>query len=140
MPKKSAASLAIGSVAPAAPRLRVPRDLTPQQAALWRAVVDSLPGDFFGVEQAQLLRGYVQHSALADDLLQRLTTLDPMDDAWPKLSAAQVSHSKSALAFARSLRLTNQSRVQPDTAQSKAKGQTGPATLEALRSRYGGLE
>ena len=138
MPRKSALHLALAPKA--TPRLRAPRDLTPQQAALWRAVVDSLPGDFFGVEQQQLLRSYCQHAALADELAQRLVNLDPLADGWPKLSAAQVSHSKSALAFARALRLTNQSRTQPDTAATKARSNTGPATLEALRNRYEATE
>lgn len=138
MPRKSA-SLTIAPVALRTPRLRAPADLTPPQAAVWHAVVDTLPGDYFSAEQAQLLRAYCQHTAMADHLAQRLVTLDPLDDGWSKLSAAQISHSKAALAFARSLRLTNQSRVQPDTAATKSR-QTGPATLELMRSRYGAQE
>jgi hypothetical protein len=136
MPRKSTAALAVAPVLIRTPRLRAPADLAPAQLALWHTVVDTLPGDYFSPEQAQLLRSYVTHAALADDLAQRLLTLDPMADGWSKLSVAQVSHSKAALAFARSLRLTNQSRVQPDTAATKARA-GGPATLELLRTRYG---
>ena len=139
MPKPSAASLTIAPVVLRAPRLLAPADLTQQQAAGWHAVVDSLPGDYFGAEQIQQLRAYVMHAALADDLARRLVTLDPLADGWSKLSAAQVSHSKAALAFARSLRLTNQSRIEPDTAATKARS-NGPATLELMRNRYGALE
>lgn len=135
MPRPSAASLAITSVATPIARLRPPRDLTPAQALLWRTVVDSLPGDFFGREQEQQLRSYCQHAAMADDLAQRLQATDPMVDGWAKLSACQVSHSKAALALARGLRLTNQSRVQPDTAHTKSKA-GGRATLALMRRNY----
>lgn len=135
MPKPSAASLTVATVATPIVRLRPPRDLTPAQALLWRTVVDSLPGDYFGREQEQQLRAYVQHAAMADHLAQRLQATDPMADGWAKLSACQVSHSKAALALARGLRLTNQSRVQPDTAANKAKA-GGRATLALMRRNY----
>lgn len=135
MPRKSAASLSVAPPPARTSRLPAPSGLTPTQAAIWRDVVDVLPADYFGHEQAPQLVTYCRHAALASDLAQRLATLDPLAEGWAKLSAAQVSHSKAALAYARSLRLTMQSRVQPDTAGNKAK-RTGPATLELLRSRY----
>jgi hypothetical protein len=137
MPRKStAALLALPAIKPPMPRLRAPADLTPAQAAHWHAVIDSLPGGYVGPEAAQQMRAYCVHAALADDLAQRLTTLDPLADGWVKLSACQVSHSKAALAFARALRLTTISRMERDTAATRA-AQRGPATLEQMRQRYG---
>jgi len=119
MPRKSAASLAVVPLpAPAtAQRLAPPDDLPPEQAAIWRNVVDAMPADFFGREQVAVLRAYCLHTAVAQTLAGRLAAMDPGADAatWVKLSAQQVAHSKAALAHGRALRVTLNSRTQPDT-------------------------
>lgn len=135
--RKSAQDLAIKSPIAVIPRLKPPRTLSPLEARLWSGAVDALPAGFFGPEHVQQLDAWVRHSALAEMLAERLVELDPTDAAWPKLCAAQVAHSKAALAYARSLRLTVNSRADRDaTATAAKKGRTGPASLEQLAARY----
>ena len=59
--RKSAAALAI--LAPAAPefaRPEPPKDLTPAEAELWRAIVATKPPDWWGADNRPLLRAYVE--------------------------------------------------------------------------------
>lgn len=129
MPRKSAASLTVVPVAARqATRLPAPADLTDRQRKLWRETTAPLPADFFSRDQASLLRSFVVHADLAETLTRTLATMEPTTADWARVSAAQVSQSKSMLAFARALRLTSQARVQPDTAgRAVAREQARPA-------------
>jgi hypothetical protein len=118
-------------------RVMPPRKLTALERRHWVAVVDGLPAGFFGPEHAQQLAAYVNHAALAEVLGAWLLKAQPDDPKWAQVNAAQVAHSKAALAFARSLRITNNSRADRDAAATAARrGSTGPATIEQLRQRY----
>ena len=134
MPRKSSASLAVVRPTATLPRLKPARKLSPLERRVWAESVDSLPGDYFGAESRSQLEAYVGHVALAAMLLERLSE-SPVDADWLKLCACQVAQSKAAAAYARSLRLTTQSRLDKTVAATKSK-QGGPATLETLRLRY----
>ena len=118
MPRRSAASLSVVPPVAArkATRLPAPADLNDRQRELWLATTAPLPADYFSRDQASLLRAYVTHADLAETLTRTLSTLEPTSADWARVSAAQVSQSKSMLAFARALRLTSQARVAPDAA------------------------
>lgn len=134
MPRASSASLAIVQLSRLQPRVRPGRKLTALERRLWTQAVDSLPAGYFGAEHAQQLEAYVRHAGLAEMLAERLITTEPGPD-WLKLNAAHIAQSKAALAYARSLRITVQSRLDKTVASTRSK-QLGPATLETLRQRY----
>jgi hypothetical protein len=96
--------------------------------------VDALPAGYFGSEQRQQLEAYVGHAALAAMLGEKLAD-GPIDADWLKVNAAQIAQSKAALAFARSLRLTLQARLDKTVAATQSR-LTGPATLEQMKARY----
>lgn len=135
MPKQSQAALSVVSPIKTLARLKAPQSLTTEQRRLWHIVVDNLPGDYFTPDQVPQLIQYVTHQSFADSLADKLQSLDVMEPAWPRLSAAQVSQSKAAMAAARSLRLTNQARKEPDTARNASRRTQAP-TVEQLRQRY----
>ena len=117
MPRKSSAALTVVTLdARRATRLPAPSDLSERQRELWRATTAPLPPDFFTRDQVSLLRSYVVHADMAETLTRALSTLAPASADFARVSAAQVSQSKSMLAFARALRLTSQARVAPDAA------------------------
>lgn len=135
MPRASSSSLAIVTPTTVLSRVKPPRKLSAAEAKHWTAAVDSLPASFFGAEHAQQLGAYVRHAALADAMAGRLLDVDPAAVEWMRINAALIQHSRAALAYARSLRLTLSARADRDAAASAAK-KRGPATLEQLRERY----
>ena len=140
MPRKSRAATEVvpSAVRASTARLRPPAGLSEAEVAVWRGIVDVMPADFFRQEHVAQLTALCRHQAMAEMLVRRMGDVDPVDDAqtWAKLSAAQVSHSKAALAYSRSLRLTLQAQKGPDTAANAVR-QRPEMTLETLRRNYG---
>lgn len=135
MPRKSLASMSVVPLGVRkATRLQPPAELSERQRELWKATVAPLPADYFARDQVALLKNYVVHCELAETLTNKLSELDPASPDWARVSAAQVSHSKSMLAFARALRLTSISRLAHDTAgraiQREAERPSGPRPWE----------
>jgi hypothetical protein len=61
-----------------------PADLAPEEAKLWRAIVNRLQPSYFAVENLPLLKSYVRHSVIADTIAERIKQLRqivPMNDA-----------------------------------------------------------
>lgn len=115
MPRKSKESMQVARVEPLRriERLRPPPGMSPRENEIWLGVVNPLPADYLKPEMGEQLKAYCFHQAMAERLAAKLASSDP-DGEWLKLSAQQIAHSKAALAFARSLRLTNQARQLPD--------------------------
>ena len=135
MPRKSAAAqLVTLQPAPKRQRLQPPDDLSARARELWLSTLHALPPGYVAPDQAPLLAAYVEHTAMAEALRRALDGLDMTAPAWTRLSAQQIAHSKAALAHARSLRLTSQSRTEPDTAaraiQREADRPSGPRPWE----------
>lgn len=84
-----------------------PPELSQAQKAVWRSVVDTKPPEFFDAAQFPLLVDYCRAVVLQDELAKNLcaTAINDFD----KLAKLKTS-------LARSLRITNQSRYNPDKA------------------------
>ena len=142
--RKSAAQLA--TAAQIGPRVGCPppADLTADQQIEWRAIVAALPAGWFTRESWPVLSAYCRHvdrsrrvAAVLDhvDLCTMLT--DGGLDDYRKLAAEAREESRAALACARSLRLTQQSRSDPKTAARRTRG-PHPVALDwsaAVRGR-----
>lgn len=127
--RKSAASLAVASPLNINPRLAPAPDLTPAQRAVWLAVVNSKPADWFGEEHGPMLAQYCRHKVMADLIAQQQEQFDP---AWmtddeglkraDKLSAMMERETRAMNALLRSMRLTQQSLIRADKVVNNARG------------------
>lgn len=104
-------------------RLAPPDDLTPEQAARWRAVVDSKPVDWFGPDSLPLLKEYVRAEAMCDLLAVQIEAA--MSGGEPgeikALLDMRDKESKRLASLATKLRLTQQSRYTPQAAATANK-------------------
>lgn len=108
-------------------RLAPPDDLTPEQAARWRAVVDSKPVDWFGPDSLPLLKEYVRAEAMCDLLAVQIEAA--IAGAEGPGAAGLIKNyldmrdkeSKRLASLATKLRLTQQSRYTPQAAATANK-------------------
>lgn len=136
--RESAADLAIVPVAPRLRRPPPPDDLTKEQAAEWRAVVGRMPAGWFEREHFAILADYCRHVTRSRFLaagLERCKLDDLMDsdglDHFNKMAAAAERETRAMLACARSLRITHQAQIRPETAARRAqRARSGPAPWE----------
>lgn len=97
--------------------------LNDDEAAIWSRVVDAMPPNWFGAEHFDMLRQYCQHQARSlsfsdevarcievgmncEEQIRKIDTLTRMADR----------ETKTALALARAMRLTQQAQRDPKTA------------------------
>ena len=137
MPRKSQAAAAVAQVfaiRPTASRLPVPSGMPPEPAEVWRTTTAALPPDWFTPEHGPLLEMYCRHVARASQLDLVINELDPVADlaTFDRLVKLAGLESSKAAMHARSMRLTQQSRLKAETAASRA-GKSGPGGIEALR-------
>lgn len=106
------------------PRLQPPPELGAAQQAIWHQTVNALPSDWFANEQIPILTAYCNHAARLQQLEQAMAKLDPLDDLAVFSCLAKLAAVESAkLAMhARSMRLTQQSRLKAETASSRGLG------------------
>jgi recombinational DNA repair ATPase RecF len=101
-----------------------PKDLTREQAREWRAVVQSMPPDWFQREHHSILAAYCAHVCRRRFLDKALAvqTLDNAEDVtqYDKLAKAAERETRALLACARSMRFTHQSRYDERTAARNA--------------------
>src|SRR4051812_29825321 len=109
--RQSEASLEVAELAPIVGRPPPPADLTPEQAVVWRRVVECESPGFIKASQFGLLTNYCVLEA------RSRTPLETKE-------LVQISHEMTSIA--RSLRLTNQSRYQPDKASLRTGGAARP--------------
>jgi hypothetical protein len=99
--------------------------LSDREQELWDQITESLPSDWFDSVTGELLRAYVRHcyqSELISELLAQ-TDLSADLDRWNKLAGMYDRETNTMLGLARTMRLTQQSRIQPRTAgRMAAKG------------------
>ena len=111
MSRESAAALST-VVQGAFARPEPPPELSEAQRAVWRSVVDTKPPTFFDAAQFPLLSDYCRAVVLQDELSQKLCASQIND--FDKLAKLKTS-------LARSLRITNQSRYNPDKASTLSR-------------------
>jgi hypothetical protein len=104
------------------PRLQPPASMPTEQAEVWRQVVQSLPAEWFSAEQTSLLLAYCNHVARAAQIQAALSKLDPIGDleTFDKLCKAAGMESARITMLARSMRLTQQSRLRAETASNRS--------------------
>jgi len=132
MSRPSTASLSVVPVQ-ALTRIEPPADLTDEELALWTAVVESKPVEWFGEDSAPLLTEYVRAKGTCDILDKRVKDAieaSAGDDPAERVAAAMtIKHfmdmrdkeSKRLLSIGTKLRLTQQSRYTPQAAATATK-------------------
>ena len=113
------------------PRLQPPAHLSDAQKLVWHQTVDHLPSDWFAVEQVPMLTAYCEHVARKAQIESALSGLDPLADLeqFDKLTKLAAGESAKLAMFARSMRLTQQSRLKAETAQSRGAGAASAAAV-----------
>ncbi|WP_300106349.1 hypothetical protein [Rhodoferax sp.] len=112
-------------------RLQPPAALSMAQQFVWHQTVDNLPDDWFAAEQIPMLTAYCGHVARAAQIEAALSGLDPLDDLpeFDKLTKLAAGESAKIAMFARSMRLTQQSRLKAETASSRGAGAASAAAI-----------
>jgi hypothetical protein len=122
--KRSAAALAVVPVV-LMQRPKPPKRLGPEEAALWRECTESKAADFFDLASQPLLEQYCQMVCLSRGLAADLAVVQRHDVVTrAKLLDAFDKATKSALAHARALRISQQTRVSKN---ATAQHSSGPA-------------
>jgi len=126
--RKSAADLSVVPMGERARRPAPPDDLTDDQREVWLDVVQAMPSDWFGRETHATLAQLCRHvdrarkfAAVLDHADVAKMLKDGHIDELSKLSAMAERESRAALAHARSLRLTQQARMRPETAKRQTQ-------------------
>jgi hypothetical protein len=126
--RKSSAKLATLMPLPGQ-RHEPPSDLTPEQAKVWRQVVATKPGDWFTADSHPLLAAYCRQVATVNLLSVQIdafegdaiNVIDPKQlAAYDKLLLARTREVKSLVVLATAMRITQYSRLKPETAATQA--------------------
>jgi hypothetical protein len=122
------------------PRLPPPDSLSDAQKAVWHQTVGNLPPAWFSLEQTSMLVAYCGHVCRAAQIEAALSGLDPLGDLeqFDKLTKLAAGESAKIAMFARSMRLTQQSRLKAETAQSHAAGAASAAAAGDPPWMFGG--
>ena len=101
-------------LAPLLEKLMRYEDLTADEAAEWRAVVDRLPADWIKREHYGVLVNYCRHICRSRVLARAVSAQELESDdglkRYDKLANAAERESRAVLACARTLRLTHQAQ------------------------------
>lgn len=126
MAKKSAASL---SIVPRLPSAGIPEppDLSPEELALWRIVVESKPSEWFGLDSAPVLKEYVRAAVTCDllDAKVKEAMVGGDTETVKFFLDMRDKESKRTVSLATKLRLTQQSRYTPQAAATANKRANG---------------
>jgi hypothetical protein len=118
--RKSGASLeTVLSVSGQPARPAAPERLTTDQAEVWQSVVGAMPADWFKAETFPLLSQYCRHTVAArvvDGLIAEHEAGELDIARYNKLLIMRSRESAAMTALARTMRLTQQSRIDPKTA------------------------
>jgi hypothetical protein len=113
--RKSVARLSVVSAdgITSVPRVKPPVDLTNDEAAVWVAVVESKPADWFDASHTGMLADFCRHtveSTYLSGLIEQLKTSASFEfDNYRKMLAAREVESRAAASLATRMRLTQQS-------------------------------
>ncbi|EPE98603.1 hypothetical protein [Rhizobium grahamii] len=121
--RKSAASteIVIASNVEVINRPQPPRELTAEQGAEWRAVVDRMPADWFPRETHAMLTQYCRHVIVARrvaQLIQKAEKAEAFDvDGYDKLLKMQEREGRAISSLATRMRITQQATVRAESAR-----------------------
>lgn len=136
--RKSTAELSVAPIGDRICRPAPPDDLTADQKAEWRAVVDAMPPDWFGRESHSLLTAYCRHVTRARMFSGKIDSIEPDEigkitgmsvESFDRLARAAERETRAMLAIARSLRITHQAQADPKTAATKRKNKSSSSEL-----------
>jgi hypothetical protein len=121
MPRKSAASLATVTPLPVQRRPEPLPELMVDEAQVWRDTVGAMPWDWFA-QAPELLAQYCRHVIRARVIAAMIHETDPRADlaTYQQLSTMAAAETRAISMLATRLRLTQQSRYQPDMAHRRA--------------------
>jgi hypothetical protein len=113
------------------PRLQPPEAMPEAQCEVWRLTVNHLPAEWFSAEQSPVLTAYCRHVVRAAQLESALTGLDPIEDLdqFERLTRLAGLESAKIAMHARSMRLTQQSRLKAETAHGRGGAAASVAAL-----------
>jgi len=117
--RKSSASLQTVSIDCKSVRPTAPDCLTTDQAEVWQSVVKSMPADWFGAETHPLLSQYCRHvitARVVDKLIAERAAGELDLKLYNRLLIMRARESAALTALARTMRMTQQSRIDPKTA------------------------
>ena len=128
MPKKPETGLTMARVLDAKPLPPPPAHLTAEQAEIWHSVVRTKPADWFSADNLPLLLSYCKHisqARLLDSAIDvyELRWLDTEEgvNRLDKLVGMRCKVSGKIESLATKMRLTQQSKYQPQRAASEAR-------------------
>jgi hypothetical protein len=117
--RKSAAELSIIR-AEQAFKPKAPRELSEEQAAEWKSVVDRLPGNWFSRENTALLVQYCRHVVAARRVAQLIKVAEEGEEFslqdYDRLLKMQEREGRALSSLAVRMRLTQSSRLKAETA------------------------
>lgn len=117
------------TVAPVAnlPRLPPPPELSEFEAHVWTAVVNTKPADWFQADTLPLLLSYCKHVSQSYAIDAEVAAFEPgwlrTDDGlrrYKVLTDMRDRESRALVNLARSMRLSQQAQIRPETAATKA--------------------
>jgi hypothetical protein len=128
------------------PRIQPPSSLSAAGQLVWHQTVDALPSSWFATEHIAMLTAYCGHVSRLSQIEAALSKLDPLEnlEQFDKLAKLAAGESAKIAMHARSMRLTQQSRLKAETASSRGLGAASAARAsrpweggdEGLESRY----
>lgn len=136
-PRSTAELSVVTTIKPAPARMPAPRHLSGAAREVWQEVVSSRPADYFDAASVPLLETYAHATAEHRRLAALVAGLDPVTDldTLAKLSRLVDVHALRMGAAATKLRLSNQSRYNPGTADTRARA--GGTQADRIRANYG---
>jgi len=136
--RKSASQLATAAPVEQIPRVPPPVELSEFEAHVWTSVVNTKPADWFQADTLPLLLSYCKHVSHAATLDREISGFDPKwlrdDDGlkrYKTLTDMRERESRAQTSLARSMRLTQQARVEPKTAGRASAKVTGSRPWES---------
>jgi hypothetical protein len=141
--RKSAAGLALPGPIEKMARLAPVEGLSAAERELWLDVVNAMPANWFAPEQAEVLAIYVRHAVSAANLSMLVNRISPAKlgedgalDLLNNLLKMRERESRGAIAAARALRLTNQSRYHPTSAAREIERGKSSAAARRLTEGF----
>ena len=128
--KQSSASLSVISAdgLSAIERPKPPGELTPEQSAIWREVVNSMPADWFPRETLGLLSQYCRHAVSARRVAQLIASAESDSDfdveGYDRLLKMQEREGRAMSSLATRMRITQQATY--DKTRKKPKQVSKP--------------
>lgn len=106
--------------------------MTAAERPIWNRVSGAMPSGWFKREQIDLLRAFCQHAARSDKFNRMASAFEAGDVGEQieladrdRISKMADRESRAALALARSMRITHQAQIRPETAATKRDSETG---------------